>query len=167
MNLWGEQNTFSHHFMYTMPYEIQTEINIEAPAMLVFQVLADFATWKEWNPFIIQSHGVCQEGSSLKHVMKLQNTQMVIKPILTKVIQGKELEWRGKLFISGVFDGQHYFKLEEVSLNQTRLIHGEYFSGILVSFLMKRIGKDTRGQFVAMNQALKQRAEKLFHLHQV
>lgn len=61
--------------------------------------------------------------------------------------------------MKGVFDGEHYFILEEITPNQTRFIQGENFTGLLSAILMKMIGEDTRGGFISMNEALKTQVE--------
>jgi len=40
------------------------------------------------------------------------------------------------------------------------LSHGEYFSGWLHRLILGKIGEQTRQNFIAMNHALQQRAEK-------
>ncbi|MCG8697794.1 MAG: SRPBCC domain-containing protein, partial [Bacteroidales bacterium] len=72
-----------------------------------------------------------------------------------------KLSWLGHLFIPGLFDGLHYFKIEEVETNKVILEQGESFKGILAGMMMKSIGEQTRKGFVAMNNALKERVETL------
>ena len=68
------------------------------------------------------------------------------------------LEWLGKAPL-GIFNGQHYFKLEAINSTQTKLIHGENFSGWLRGMIMKRIGNATRESFIQMNKNLKKLVE--------
>ncbi len=42
------------------------------------------------------------------------------------------MRWLGKLFVGGIFDGEHYFLLEPIDENRTRILDGENFSGLLV-----------------------------------
>ena len=70
-----------------------------------------------------------------------------------------EFRWVGKLGFRGVFDGEHYFILEETGRGTTILHHGENFTGLLAYPLIGLIGDDTRAGFEAMNQALKERVE--------
>jgi hypothetical protein len=63
------------------------------------------------------------------------------------------------LFIKGLFDGHHYFEIEELMPHQVKLSHGEYFSGLLSASILKKIAEDTRNNFIRMNNALKQQAE--------
>ena len=83
-----------------------------------------------------------------------------MNPVFLKIEKDKELRWKGKLGISGIFDGEHYFVLQVISVEQTKLIQGEIFSGILVPFLKKMINGNTLAGFEAFNAALKQRVEE-------
>ena len=72
----------------------------------------------------------------------------------------KEFRWKGHLFVKGLFDGEHYFKLDALGPDKTRFIHGEQFSGVLSGMLLKMIGDSTLNGLKSMNEALKQLAEK-------
>jgi hypothetical protein len=59
----------------------------------------------------------------------------------------------------GIFDGEHSFELLAQGQGQTRFIHKEIFSGILVPMFWSTLDRDTRAGFNNMNQALKARCE--------
>jgi hypothetical protein len=61
--------------------------------------------------------------------------------------------------IPGLFDGEHFFKLEPKSNTQVVFHQGEVFSGLLVPFLRRSLDGATKQGFVAMNEALKREAE--------
>jgi hypothetical protein len=51
------------------------------------------------------------------------------------------------------------FSIEPLSGGRIRFIHRERFSGVLVELVWRRLDRDTRLGFEAMNAALKARAE--------
>lgn len=58
----------------------------------------------------------------------------------------------------GLFDGEHYFIIED-NLDGTSLFtHGEQFRGLLVG-LLEKVLKNTLKGFILMNEALKKRCE--------
>jgi hypothetical protein len=59
----------------------------------------------------------------------------------------------------GIFDGEHYFILEQDEDGNTLFRHGENFSGMLAAVVYMMIEADTRNGFEAMNVALKERVE--------
>jgi hypothetical protein len=71
----------------------------------------------------------------------------------------REFRWKGKFVVPGVFDGEHFFKLEPKSDRQLVFRQGELFSGLLVPFLRRSLDGGTRQGFIAMNEALKREAE--------
>lgn len=76
-----------------------------------------------------------------------------------RIFEDRYFDWVGNLWIKGLFDGHHYFEIEEINTNQVKLNHGENFSGILSGMILKKIGDQTRENFVKMNMALKEKSE--------
>ncbi len=68
--------------------------------------------------------------------------------------------WKGKLGVSGIFDGQHEFMLEPVDSGKTRFVHCERFTGFLVPVEWPMLEKNTRRGFEDMNLALKTLVER-------
>ncbi len=140
--------------------ELRTEIEIAAPAARVWETLIDFPRYAEWNPFIPEISGELRVGTQLQVVVAPPGgNELKFRPTLLVVDPCHQLRWRGKLFIKGLFDGEHFFQLVEVAPDRTRFVHGEDFSGILVKLLGRALTQTARG-FVFMNQALKQRVEE-------
>ena len=79
---------------------------------------------------------------------------------MISVVPGEKFCWRGKLFVKGLFDGTHYFILEDTDDGKTYLTHGENFRGLLVGPMLRQIEKETLAAFKRMNLALKSKVEK-------
>lgn len=139
---------------------LETSITIQAPAEKVWATLLDFQSYAEWNPFIRSIQGEATVGTYLENTLHLDGQKpQVFRPEVLRVEEEKEFRWRGKLFVKGLFDGEHYFLLKSVDEQTTQLIHGEHFSGLLSAVIMRMIGDQTQKGFHAMNEALKQRCE--------
>ncbi|MCI4668147.1 MAG: SRPBCC domain-containing protein [Bacteroidia bacterium] len=138
--------------------EIVTEITIHAPASKVWEILTDFESYEDWNPFIVKSEGSLVLGESITNHMKLNDKINTFSPTITLVEEGKQFEWHGSSPL-GMFNGNHYFILEALADGNCKLIHGERFSGWLRWLLMRQIGQETFSSFKSMNEALKARAE--------
>lgn len=140
---------------------IRTQIEIAASPTDVWNELADSDAYKDWNPFVTRLAGDLTVGNSLAITVQPNGrTPMDFTPVVMTADSGKELRWIGRLGFKGIFDGEHYFILEETDHGTTILHHGETFKGILAYPLLTLIHKDTRNGFVAMNQALKARVER-------
>jgi hypothetical protein len=137
--------------------ELRTEIEINAPSERVWQILTDPAKFPEWNPFIHQLNGQIKQGAHIE--VKLGDSPdktMTFKPTILEVTPNHTLRWLGKLFIGGLFDGEHIFEIEPLGPDRVRFIQREKFNGILVPVF--NFDSTKRG-FERMNQALKARAE--------
>ena len=141
--------------------EVRTDIEISAPAAEIWKVLLDFRRYPEWNPFIVRIAGEPEVGSRLAITLSLpdSNREREIGPRLLRCDADRELRWLGHLGMKGLFDGEHFFRLEARGDGTTRVVHGEDFSGILLRFMLNQVTEATRG-FVYMNQALKRRVEQ-------
>jgi hypothetical protein len=138
---------------------IETEIEIDAPAARVWSILTDFARMPTWNPFIRSASGNLTRGARLSiYVEPPGKRGMRFEPTVLLVRHERELRWLGHLLFTGIFDGEHYFLLEPIENNRTRLRQGETFSGLLVGFLGGTLSATEAG-FKAMNTALKRQAE--------
>lgn len=142
-----------------MGKSIKTEIVINASREKVWEMLTDFKKYPDWNPFIRSISNELKEGGRLKILLQNGENQMAFKPKILQVQSGRSFDWMGSLFIKGLFDGHHYFEIEELSPNQVLFRHGEDFSGILSNMILKKVGESTRNGFVRMNEELKKRAE--------
>ncbi len=136
---------------------IETEIVIAAPPAAVWAVLTDGAGFAAWNPFIRAMSGPVRPGARLTiSVHPAGGRAMTFRPRVLVADPGRELRWLGRLVLPGLFDGEHSFRLVPLG-EATRLIHAEAFRGVLVWLI------DTnrfRADFIAMNEALKQRVER-------
>jgi hypothetical protein len=140
---------------------IQTGIIINAPLHVVWNNLMDFSSYPDWNPFIHVT-GDSAVGSKLKNTIFLEGQKpQIFRPEVIELKKEKIFRWEGHLFIKGLFDGEHYFILESVSVEKTRLIHGENFKGIFSNIILKMIEDKTKAGFEKMNNALKIKCEQI------
>ncbi|MDB5856552.1 MAG: hypothetical protein JWQ76_241 [Ramlibacter sp.] len=141
-------------------HEVKTEIEIEASPTRVWQVLMDFPAHAQWNPFVRSISGTPAPGAKLDvRIQPEGGRAMRFKPRVLVADTRKEFRWRGQFLVPGLFDGEHYFQLQPLGPARTRLVHGELFSGLLVGMARSGLDGGTRAGFIAMNQALKSRAE--------
>ena len=141
--------------------ELRTEIEIQASNQRVWQLLTDFASFPQWNPFIRQANGEVKVGAGLViHLQPSGASGMTFKPNVLKVEPNHELRWLGRLLMPGLFDGEHTFTIETLAANRVRFTQREVFTGLLVPLFARSLNTDTRRGFEEMNQALKSRAEQ-------
>jgi len=140
--------------------ELRSEVDIDAPAERVWDVLTDFSSYPEWNPFIKSIDGEAREGAKLTVRLEPPGGRgMTFKPTVQTADAPREFRWLGRLLLPRLFDGEHIFELEATYDGGTRLVQREEFRGVLVSPLLRWVGKSTQRGFEEMNVALKGRAE--------
>jgi hypothetical protein len=102
------------------------------------------------------------EGETLKvFIQPVGGKGMTFRPRVLRAVPDQELRWLGRVVLPGIFDGEHFFKIEPLDQGRrTRFIQGERFTGLLVPLLRKNLDRGTRAGFEAMNQALKARVEE-------
>ncbi|MFW6089079.1 MAG: SRPBCC family protein [Gemmatimonadota bacterium] len=141
-------------------HELHTDIEIDAAPRQVWDILTDFASYPEWNPFIRFVRGSPRVGERLKVGIQPPGARgMTFRPRVLVAEAGRELRWRGRLLLPGIFDGVHRFAIEPRTAANVLFRHSEAFSGILVPLSRASLDRDTKRGFEEMNLALKQRAE--------
>jgi hypothetical protein len=140
---------------------IERSVEIDVPSGDVWKVLVDFARYPDWNPFVRSVSGEPVQGARLRVEIRPPGGRgMTFRPRVLVANPGTELRWLGRLFIPGLFDGEHSFVIEPLDQRRCRLIQSETFSGLFVKLFGKGLEKTATG-FDQMNQALKTRAEAL------
>ena len=143
-------------------YQIVTEIEITASPERVWSILMAFSAYPQWNPFIRSLSGVAKPGEKLRATIQPEERRaMTFRPRVLKAVKQRELRWLGHLGFPGLFDGEHYFKLESKSGGRLMFQQGEIFTGILAPLFRRSLDGATKQGFIAMNEALKREAEKI------
>lgn len=141
-----------------MKLHIETKIEINSSPKKIWDTLINFPNWEKWNPSITKVVGDLKEGNKL-YIEFFQNGKLRKgHPVVLKSDPEKELKWKGSLPIPGLFTGEHYFKIEKISDSKSLFIHGEYFQGLLISFLFKD-PKIVESKYQMVNESLKKYLE--------
>lgn len=141
-------------------YQIITGIKISAPPVAIWKILIDFGAYPEWNPFIRRISGKAVSGSRLTVLLAPPTGRaFTFRPRISELVENRELRWKGRVIIPGLFNGEHYFRIDALRAGGSEIIHGERFSGLFVYALKGYLDRTVRAGFIEMNQALKSRVE--------
>lgn len=142
---------------------IRTEAFIPAPPEKVWDVLADFARYAEWNPLNVEASGQAKLGARVSMVFQnLASPGRLIRQTVTLVAceRGRALAWTGRIPL--LFNGRHHFVLESEGQG-TRLRHGEDLGGLVpMTFSAGRLERDFVPAYEAVNRALAERVAALW-----
>lgn len=143
-----------------MRKDIRTEIEINASAEKVWQILSDFENFPNWNPFVVKVLGTPKVDEILKIEVQLpESMKLKFTPLVLKAEPNKELRWVGTMPL-GAFRGEHFYQIETLDENKVRFVHGEHFKGWFVGVIWRMVGNQTETGYRLMNEALKKEAEK-------
>ena len=146
--------------------ELHSEIEINSPAQCVWEVLTDFASYPQWNPFIRRASGVPRTGERLEVRIEPSGARgMTFRPKVLNAEANRELRWLGHLLVPGLFDGEHSFTIQPLGENRVRFVQREAFKGLLVPLFGRSLDSNTQRGFEEMNRALKERTEVSFTGH--
>lgn len=141
---------------------IETNIVIISTPEKIWDVLTNFEEYELWNPFMTKVVGNASLGSKIEvNIKTISGKNRSYYPIITKCETNKELRWKGKSFLPGVFNGERVFVLEKSDDGKVSFSHKEIFSGLGVKLVGNKLDENLREGFVRMNEALKVRAENL------
>jgi hypothetical protein len=135
-----------------------TEIIINAPISKVWDILIDVERYPDWNPSVAKIWGTLKEGRLIfAHISPLKN----VFPIqIISLKEEQELIWKGTLLNSGIMKGEHYYQLKDLGNGQTKLQHGERFTGLASALIPAALVSRMQANYNYHNQKLKIIAEQ-------
>jgi hypothetical protein len=139
---------------------IETDIKVDSNPDKIWAILTNFKEYELWNPFMIKVAGNAILGSKIEvNIKTINGKKRTYFPIITKCEINRELRWKGKSFLPGIFDGERIFVIEKSGDNRVSFLHKEVFKGLGVKLVGNKLDQDLRESFAKMNKALKARAE--------
>jgi len=140
---------------------IHTHIEIAADARRVWEVLADFPAYSEWNPFLIEIRGEAVPGTRLAVTTRFPAGRLMrFRPLILRAEERRELRWWGRSRVPGLFEGEHIFNIAPLEVDRVRFSQRELYRGLLTPILRRTHLESTRSGFQQMNAALKARVER-------
>lgn len=137
--------------------QYHTVIEINSPAEIVWKHLVDFGAYPEWNPLVGSLTGELIKGAQIStYIIPLGKTY---KPTVLTIEPNSEITWQGIQGAKWLLAGKHYYRLEKIDVNKTKLLHGEWFTGLLSWFIRRKLLNKMENAFLSHNQLLKQRIE--------
>lgn len=141
--------------------ELRSEVEIAAPAIIVWQVLTNFAAYSEWNPLIVEAQGEAGEGCVVNTTVNLPGyREQKVRRRITKLVQQQELWWAATQLMRAVAFDEQFFVLNILDEFKVRLRIGQNISGMLAPKSPADLSRISQS-INLLNQAIKRRAEAL------
>lgn len=143
--------------------QVHTHIDIDAPASVVWGILADFGMYRRWNPLIRDVLGHPVSGRQIEiRVAAPPGADVAARLTIVYLRQDHAMTWLEWWTVPGLFASERRFRIEPRPQGGVRFHHGEQVRGIMVPLLGQRRRLRRQGGLEAMNTALKLRAEHAF-----
>jgi len=143
-------------------YRVEDRIGIQAPAEIIWEVIADLDRWQDWNLTYPKAAGVIRIGEPLTLTLALPGqAQQEIRPRVLDWVPNEQLHWQLSM-LGGMIKTLRYIEIEALAEAGCVIDNGEIFGGLMGPSLGRRMAGPVRRGFHAMNEALKARAEALW-----
>jgi hypothetical protein len=132
------------------------EVNIQASAEIVWNLLTDAQGFSRWNSTVTDIEGTIRDGDRLR--VRVPGTDRTFTPKVSDVVPGRRMVWSDG--VSHIYKGVRTFVLAPRDDASTDFSMKEHFSGVVFA-LTKRMLPDFRPIFEAYASDLKREAERL------
>jgi uncharacterized protein YndB with AHSA1/START domain len=138
--------------------EVKVEMDIQAPADVVWRVLTDFPAYTTWNPYIYPASGEPVDGTHLDLVLH-GGQQIHFTPLVVDAVPNQKLVWMDRLPL-GVLERVLTWQITPLDTDRVHLVASELFRGIALPASSGLPG-DAAGGLTLMMKTLRDRAELL------
>jgi hypothetical protein len=117
------------HGVFSMACRV--ELNIQAPAVVIWNLLTDAKGFPRWNSTITRIEGEIREGERLR--LHVPGTDRTFTPKVSGVVPDERMTWTGGF--SPLFKGLRTFELTPRADGSTDFVMEERFSGLVLPFV--------------------------------
>lgn len=138
--------------------KFHAQTTIEAPTSVVWEHLTDFASYSEWNPFMVSAQGEVREGAIIE--VQIAKQPRPIQGTIEQLVPNARLRLKSHVPLGLL---KALFTCEITPLqghHQVKFTVSETFEGLLAFILGSRL-EQQRPLYHEMCQALKTRVESL------
>lgn len=141
------------------PPKIEHRIGVQAPASVLWEIIADLPAWSQWNTLYPEAEGEIRIGAPLNLRLALPGQpERMIQPVILDWVPQEQLHWRLSA-LGGLVTSVRFIEIEAMGPQNAILSNGEIFGGLLGGVVAGRMRKSIRRGFTEMGEALAARAE--------
>ena len=149
-----------------MQRAVEFRTGVQAPAEIVWEVISDFATWKDWNPVHPRMEGEMRIGTPLRiDLVAGDGPATPIEAVVQDWVPFEQLHWRTKR-LRGFVTAIRYLEIENMGPQNSTFSNGELFMGPLVRWVSRDERRRLRAAYTRMGEAVRDRAEALWSQRQ-
>ena len=142
---------------------IETRVGIQAPADVIWEVLQDIESWPGWNPIYPKAKGRLGFGKPLELTLALPGVSpREIVATVTDWTPDRQLLWT-TVMMGGWVKTSRFIDIDQLTETGCIVAIGEGLDGFLSARAARKFGNAMYAGFEARGEALKTRAEALWH----
>jgi hypothetical protein len=140
---------------------VTSELNIDAPAQTVFDIITDFESYQRWNPWIIRASGTAQEGGLVRVTSLVGGRPLKVRHRVLASRPGREFRWCDLGWFTALAYGERARFLEPRAGGGATYRVELKITGVASRLVESRLARSLTGGVESEAEALKRRAEAL------
>ena len=142
-----------------MSFAIRHELEIDAPAALVWRVITDLPAYPEWNPFVVACESSLDPGDPIRmRVHVFASFAQAQRETILDHVPGERLCYGLEGGALGALTSRRCHRVTSAGPGQSRYESDFELSGWLAPFVRALLGSRLRRGFDSMAEALERRA---------
>jgi hypothetical protein len=149
-------------FLSQTQFEIRKDVEINATPEKVWNAVIDFEKYNQWNSQLQFLGGEVKPNGRLHLKLSAPGADPYeFKPIVSHWEERERFAWLAETGLPHIFDGEHFFELQDLNNGKTLVVNREEYRGVL-SMIMQNLPmmKTAPEGFEKMNSELKQFIEQ-------
>ncbi len=141
------------------PPRIEHRIGVQAPAEVIWEIIADIPGWADWNPLYPKAQGNLRIGEVLTLTLALPGeAPQIIQPEIVDWVPNDQILWKLSM-LRGLVRSVRFIEIEILGPTNCIISNGEIFQGLLGPSVAQSKRRAIRQGFTGMGEALAARAE--------
>jgi hypothetical protein len=141
------------------------QVDIAAPAALVWEVLTDLKRYSEWNPFTVRVESTLQLNEPVDLHIPIpgqEGQEMTVREYLVAFEPERLLSWEQRPTTDNKDAARRDQYIEKVDEDRSRYFTTDIFLGVNADKVMDQFGPWVKSSFDAVAQGVKKQAETLY-----
>ena len=139
---------------------VRAEIEIDAPAERIFDILTNLKSYPEWNPFTPRVESTLRPGDPVHLFVRLRGERLSHRvEYVTRNERPSRLCWGTTIGAGFLLCAERCQTLTRLDERRTRFVNEDVLRGWLAPLVMRAFGRDMQRGFESVATALKKRAE--------
>ena len=139
---------------------VRAEIEIDAPAERIFDILTDLSAYPEWNPFTPRVESTLRRGDPVHLFVRLRGERISHRvEYVTRNERPSRLCWGTTIGAGFLLRAERCQNLTPIDERRTRFVNQDELRGWLAPLVMLAFGSAMQRGFESVATALKKRAE--------